>query len=81
MESDANDNYEPIDDNETYYADYIELDTVHCNGCFAEENYNWQMLANFLSNHDKKNFSCKSGAFGTFHLRQGRASWNIWLIT
>ena len=31
MESDSNDNYEPIDDNETYYADYIELDTVHCN--------------------------------------------------
>ena len=30
MESDANDNYEPIDDNEAYYADYIELDTVHC---------------------------------------------------
>ena len=36
MESDSNDNYEPIDDNETYYADYIELDTVHCNCCFAE---------------------------------------------
>ena len=36
MESDSNDNYEPIDDNETYYADYIELDTVHCNCWFAE---------------------------------------------
>ena len=35
MESD---NYDPNDDNATYYSDYIELDTVHCHCCFAEKN-------------------------------------------
>ena len=38
MESDSDDNYDPNDDNETLInADYIELDTVHCNCCFAEK--------------------------------------------